>query len=117
MVFSMRQRITIFTTIALVAFSALLLASKTQSAEAPSPSKSLPGLQTGEPPWIAETANLLARLKAINLPALQEEGNKLHIHQHLDIIVHEKSVTVPADIGINYDARFIAPLHTHDRTD
>ena len=116
MAFSMTQRITIFIKIALVVFSALLLVSKTQSAETATPAKTLPGLQAGEPPWIAETANLLARLKAINLPALQEEGNKLHIHQHLDIIVHEKSVTVPADIGINYDARFIAPLHTHDRT-
>jgi hypothetical protein len=79
-------------------------------------SKNLPGLQTGAPPWGAETENLRSRLKAINLPALSQEGNALHIHQHLDIFVHDKRITIPADIGINYDERFISPLHTHDRT-
>jgi hypothetical protein len=76
----------------------------------------LPGLQSGDPPWIAETEHLRARLKAINLPALSQEGNALHIHQHLDVFIHDQRVTVPADIGINYEERFISPLHTHDRT-
>src|SRR5689334_3904529 len=89
-------------------FLTVVIINKVGSAEKPSDAKLLPGLQTGDPPWIAETANLLARLKAINLPALHEEGNALHIHQHLDIIVNGKPVTVPADIGINYEARFIS---------
>ncbi len=98
------------------AFLIIVIAKEISAAEKAVEAKALPGLQTGDPPWIAETANLLARLKAINLPALHEEGNALHIHQHLDIIVNGKPVTVPADIGINYEMRFISPLHTHDRT-
>ena len=89
---------------------------KLRAASTESGSRNLAGLQTGEPPWIAETQNLRARLKTINLPALSQEGNALHIHQHLDIFVHDKQITIPADIGINYDERFISPLHTHDRT-
>lgn len=79
----------------------------------PDPIK-LPGMQSGPAPWLPEIDNLLSRLKAINLPALYEEGNALHIHQHLDILVNGKPVTVPAGIGINEVARFISPLHTHD---
>jgi hypothetical protein len=74
----------------------------------------LPGVQTGPAPWLPEIDNLLSRLKAIDLPALYEEGNALHIHQHLDILVNGKAVPVPAGIGINQVARFISPLHTHD---
>jgi hypothetical protein len=71
-------------------------------------------MQTGPAPWLPEIENLLSRLKAINLAALYEEGNALHIHQHLDILVNSKPVIVAAGIGINPVARFISPLHTHD---
>ncbi|MGE5306039.1 MAG: hypothetical protein ACM3TN_22225 [Alphaproteobacteria bacterium] len=74
----------------------------------------LPGVMTGPAPWLPEIDNLLPRLNAINLPALYQEGNALHIHQHLDILLNGKPVTVPAGIGINQVARFISPLHTHD---
>jgi hypothetical protein len=99
-----------------IALSCMVLAGESRSAEKDVAVRVLPGLQTGEAPWEAEIPNLLARLKAINLPALHEEGNALHIHQHIDIFVDGKPVTVPKDIGINYDERFISPLHTHDRT-
>ncbi len=74
----------------------------------------LPGIQTGEAPWQAETAQLKARLADIGLPALTKEGAALHNHQHLDIFIHRKIVPVPQDIGIDDAARFIAPIHTHD---
>jgi hypothetical protein len=74
----------------------------------------LPGIQTGRGPWDAEIPNLLARLKAIGLPALATEGNVLHIHQHLDLIINGKQVTIPTHIGVNEAAGFISPLHTHD---
>jgi hypothetical protein len=74
----------------------------------------LPGMQMGAAPWLPEIENLLSRLNAINLPALYEEGNALHIHQHLDILVNGKPVIVASGIGINPAARFISPLHTHD---
>lgn len=72
------------------------------------------GMQTGPAPWLPEINNLRGRLTAINLPALRAEGEALHIHQHLDVFVNGKPVTVPAGIGINMNARFISQLHTHD---
>ena len=104
-------------TIRLVACIALLicvLCADSESAQSQSKPANLPGTQSGPAPWLPEIDNLLSRLKAIDLPALYEEGNALHIHQHLDILVNGKPVTVPAGIGINEAARFISPLHTHD---
>ena len=72
---------------------------------------SLPSaLKTG-PPWPANTAKLQQRLRAIGLEPLTEEGQVLHIHQHLDIYVAGKPVEVPGDLGIGQG--FISDLHTH----
>lgn len=76
----------------------------------------LDSLQTGTYPWGIATTTLRARLKAINLPALKEEGTVLHIHQHLDLYIDGKSVAIPEGIGVNDTAGFIAPIHTHDTT-
>jgi hypothetical protein len=76
----------------------------------------LPGAQTGPPPWTNGAAGLAARLQAIGLPALPEEGTVLHIHQHLDLFVNGRRVRVPAGIGIDPQLQFISPLHTHDTT-
>src|SRR5439155_4801086 len=75
---------------------------------------SLPGIQTGQPPWNAGTGGLRDRLRALGLPALGSEGTALHTHEHLDVFVHGRPVTVPADIGIDRTGGFISPLHTHD---
>jgi hypothetical protein len=77
---------------------------------------SLPGIQTGQPPWSAGTAGLRDRLRALGLPALGSEGTALHTHEHLDVFVHGRPVTVRADIGIDRTAGFISPLHTHDQS-
>jgi hypothetical protein len=74
----------------------------------------LPGLLTGPAPWGPNTTELRARLEALGLPALPAEAFALHIHQHLDVFVDGKRVTVPANIGINFEERFLSPLHTHD---
>ncbi len=87
-----------------------------QSLSAAIPAEELPGVQMSEAPWPAEGSYLRARLMAIGLPALLEEGTALHTHQHLDIFVDGKPVSVPAGIGIDADQRFIAPIHTHDAT-
>jgi hypothetical protein len=76
--------------------------------------ETLPGIQTGRPPWRAEEARLRQRLQAIGLPALNAEGNVLHIHQHLDLYVDGRPVTVPALIGIQQAQGFLSPIHTHD---
>lgn len=76
---------------------------------------SLPGLQTGAVPWGAnDDSTLTGRLRALGLPPLPAEGTALHIHQHIDVYVNRHHVTVPADIGINFDAQYISPIHTHD---
>jgi len=77
--------------------------------------RTLPGLMTSKAPWPANNRALLhARLEQIGLPALKAEGQRLHTHQHLDVVVRGKGYPVPAGIGIDFNERFISPLHTHD---
>jgi hypothetical protein len=73
----------------------------------------LPGLQKGPAPWPPEYAKLPDRLRPLGLNALSAEALAFHIHQHLDIFVNGKKVTVPQFIGID-DGSFITELHTHD---
>ncbi len=74
----------------------------------------LPGLQTSRAPWLPEWTHLAQRLKAIHVPALGQEGEVVHIHQHLDLYVNARPVPLPAGIGIDQQQQFIAPVHTHD---
>jgi hypothetical protein len=73
-------------------------------------------MRAGSPPWPPEAAHLRARLAAIGLPALTGEGTAQHTHQHLDLYVDGRRVTVPTDIGINQSEGFLSPIHTHDAT-
>ena len=73
----------------------------------------LPGIQKGPAPWPPEYAALPDRLKPLGLNALSAEALAFHIHQHLDVFINGKSVTVPQFIGID-DGSFITELHTHD---
>jgi hypothetical protein len=73
----------------------------------------LPGLQKGPAPWSPEYASLADRLNPLGLNALSGELFEYHVHQHLDVFVNGKKVSVPANIGIN-DGAFITELHTHD---
>jgi len=96
---------------------ALLLVSLAPAGSAAAQVAPLPGELTGAPPWPANNGpTLLPRLVALGLPALAQEGTRLHIHAHLDVFVSGRRVVVPAGIGIDRDLRFIAPLHTHDAT-
>jgi hypothetical protein len=70
-------------------------------------------MQTGPPPWVANTSDLAARLDAIGLNATPMEGTALHIHQHLEILVNGASVQVPAEIGIANGGTSFSPIHTH----
>ncbi|MCL4358422.1 MAG: hypothetical protein M1505_02095 [Patescibacteria group bacterium] len=76
----------------------------------------LPGIQTGDAPWSAGLTHLRERLNQIGLRPLAQEGTALHIHQHLDIFIDGKPVAIPAGIGIDQGAGFIADIHTHDGT-
>jgi hypothetical protein len=75
---------------------------------------SLPGVLTTPPPWPNNTAKLQQRLRAIGLDPLTQEGQVLHIHQHLDVFAAGRHVTVPANIGIDASGQYLAALHTHD---
>lgn len=84
-----------------------------QASVRPNPN-GLPGLLTSDAPWSNNTDKLADRLDALGLPQLGAEGTVLHIHQHLDIFVDGKQITVPQYIGIPTSQSFIATLHTHD---
>jgi hypothetical protein len=86
-----------------------------RSAPPPVDWSQLVGVQTGPVPWNAGVDHLPDRIGPLGLTALQAEGVKIHIHQHLDIYVNGKHQTVPANIGI-YDGQFLTELHTHDAT-
>jgi hypothetical protein len=72
----------------------------------------LVGLQTGPAPWNPGVDHLPDRLDPLGLTPLSAEGSVLHIHEHLDIYVNGKQITIPSGIGI-YDNQFITELHTH----
>jgi len=73
----------------------------------------VPNLQTGPPPWNNGVDHLQDRLKAAGVDPLAQEALAFHIHQHLDVYVNGKHVTVPALVGI-FDNTFITEVHTHD---
>jgi hypothetical protein len=73
---------------------------------------SLPGLQTGSPPWGPDLQSLPDRLQPLGLSQLPQEGSVLHIHQHLDLWVNGKHVTLPPNVGID-DNTFITEVHVH----
>ena len=76
----------------------------------------LPGILETAPPWGPNNApdTLQLRLRAMGFDPLTAEGQVVHIHQHLDLYVDGKKVTVPAQIGIAATSAFISDLHTHD---
>jgi hypothetical protein len=73
-------------------------------------------LQGGPPPWDSGASFLEERLAGVHLSLLGQEGQVLHIHQHLDLWVNGKRVRVPADIGITANLTAITSVHTHDTT-
>ena len=81
------------------------------------PQSELVGLQTGPAPWNPGLDTLPDRLEPLGLTpdTNGHTGLVLHIHQHLDIFMNGKPVTVPANIGV-YDGQFLTQLHTHDPT-
>jgi hypothetical protein len=81
----------------------------------------LPGLEKGKAPWPPQYASLPDRLAPLQLSSLSSQGATLHIHQHLDVFVDGKHVTVPALVGIYgggdpTKGGFFVELHTHDST-
>jgi hypothetical protein len=86
--------------------------SKTSATSPVASWNSLPGVSKTKAPWAPEYAHLSDRLQPLGLSALSQEQLAFHIHQHLDIFVDGKRVSVPQFIGIN-DSAYITELHTH----
>jgi len=101
---------------AMVVVGAVIAGASGGSSSPPLAPADLSGELTGRAPWPRNTAGLRARLQALGLPALAQEGTVLHIHQHLDLYVNGRRVTVPAGIGIDDTQGYISPLHTHDES-
>jgi hypothetical protein len=81
--------------------------------------KNLPATQSGPPPWNNGGTTLSLRLSSLGLNQLNAEQTAFHIHQHLDIYVNGKHVTVPQAIGFGKDPTsgkftYITELHTHN---
>jgi hypothetical protein len=80
--------------------------------------KDLPGLLTTKPPWSRNTSLLAIRTASIGLQPPGQETLVYHIHQHLDLWVDGKKVTVPQAIGININEQAqtasFAEIHTHN---
>ncbi len=72
----------------------------------------LSGIRRTAAPWDAGYDRLPDRVAPLGLNSLGSEGQKLHIHQHLDIYIDGKHIVPPAGIGI-YDGEFITELHSH----
>lgn len=76
----------------------------------------LAGVRKTKPPWPPEYRFLADRLLPLGLTPLSQEALVFHIHQHVDIFVNGKRVTVPALVGINPGANYLTELHTHDKS-
>jgi hypothetical protein len=102
--------------VAAVVVIALVVVNPGSSSDSSNASSSLPGIQTGPPPWPPELADLRQRLRILGLPASPSMAANLHNHDLLQIFVHGKPVEVPQSIGINPTAGFLTSLHTHDNS-
>ncbi|HVA62031.1 MAG TPA: hypothetical protein VNG13_16055 [Mycobacteriales bacterium] len=77
-------------------------------------SRSAPGREI-PPPWAApdNTANFI---RAAGLPASAFEGSVIRFTAHLDIVINDQPVAIPAYIGIDLSGEHLSPLHTFDTT-
>jgi hypothetical protein len=101
--------------VAVVLAVALTRGGSTSSAPPVIPWSQLGALQTGPPPWNNGVGGLTDRLQPLGLSQLGAEGTVIHIHQHLDLYVNGKKVTLPALVGI-YDNSYLTELHVHDNS-
>jgi len=88
----------------------------TPAVAGPNAYNSLPGIRKTKAPWAPEVAHLQDRLAPLNLNSSQSEQLAYHIHQHLDLFLNGKKITVPECIGIYgcYNSFvYITELHTH----
>jgi len=81
----------------------------TTTGDTPAPSLSY---ADGPPPWPLGDQQVV-RMSRAGIEPLKAEGSVVHYHSHLDVFYDGQPVTVPKDIGIDYNAGRISPIHTH----
>lgn len=72
---------------------------------------------TSSSPFGQHYASLVRRRKAVHLPTMMDTmSSPVHVHPLLRVVIDGKSITVPANIGIDprQDPMQMAGLHTHD---
>lgn len=52
--------------------------------------------------------------RQLALRCLATEGEAMHIHSHLSIMINKQLVSVPTHIGVNTNKNCIDAVHTHD---
>jgi hypothetical protein len=95
--------------VALVATSGSKKASSSASTSASSGAET--GLLATFAPWAPQYNGLLDRIVGAHFPPY---GTNYHVHAVLRIYVEGKQVPVAAQIGIDRQDEYLAPLHTHD---
>src|SRR3954468_15019483 len=66
--------------------------------------------QPGDFSHVPNDDELKAGLNNAGLEQLSAEGTVLHIHQHIDIVINNQKIIIPAQVGIG--TAFISPIHT-----
>ena len=96
-----RLRLTLVTLAgAAIVVGAVIAGASGGSSSPPLAPAHLSGELVGRAPWPRNIVGLGARLDALGLPALAQEGTAQHIHQHLDLYVSGRRVTVPAGSAV-----------------
>lgn len=93
--------------IALVA----LLAACGDSTTEDTNSEAASALRRTDAPWAPDNDGLRDRVDAAGFPPVGDES--YHVHALLSVFVEGEPVEVPANIGIDVEAQFMSPLHTH----
>lgn len=109
-----RRRVVLLTLVAVVSVLGLVLAVLGLSAPPRVPSSYAAG-GTALPPWPAPVDPAEGE-SAAGLHAAPSEGVVQHFHVHLDLLVDDRPVPVPANLGIDVRQQLYAELHTHADT-
>ncbi|MGN6373338.1 MAG: hypothetical protein ACTHM1_10160 [Solirubrobacteraceae bacterium] len=96
--------------VALVATSGSKKSSASPTANSGSSAEA--GILETPAPWPPQYSGLLNRIVGNHFPPQSDTG--YHVHAVLRIYVEGKQVEVPAEIGIDQQESYLAPLHTHD---
>jgi hypothetical protein len=62
--------------------------------------------------YIPRGSELFANIRGAGMDVLGQEGLFQHTHQHVDLLIDDQKIIIPANLGI--ETGFISPIHTHE---